>query len=392
MPIKPTIKPILSTAWRECGILARNQIYLFCMVVFPIFVTIFFTSLMQEGQPTDMPVGIVDLDNTPTTRTLVRKLDAFQNTKVAGYYNSVSEARTAIQRNEIYAFLYIPEGTTSKLTSMRQPKISFYYSSTSLTAGALLFKDLKTISTLGSAGAMSSVLTAKGLTQEQVMSVLQPIVVDTHTINNPAINYDIYLSTMLVPGCLMLFIFLITPYSIGTELKFGTSKEWLSTANGNIFIALAGKMLPQFLIYLAIMYAHLFYVFSILGFPHPGGTGSILLLGLLAVAASQGFGVFVFGIVPSLRMSVSVCTLWAVLSFSLAGTAFPISAMSPFLTAAAQLFPLRHYYMIYQLNVFNGYSPAYSWLHITALVAFAAMPLLVTGRIKKAMLEYEYLP
>ena len=132
------------TVRRECGILLKNPMYMFCMVVFPIFATIFFTSLMQEGQPTDMPVGIVDLDRTSTTRTLTRKLDAFQNTKVAHYYRSVSEARLAMQRNEIYAFLYIPEGTTSELLAMRQPKISFYYSSTSLTAGALLFKDLKT--------------------------------------------------------------------------------------------------------------------------------------------------------------------------------------------------------------------------------------------------------
>lgn len=362
------------------------------MVIFPVLVTLFFTSLMQQGQPTDMPVGIVDLDNTPTTRTLVRKLDAFQSSKVAGYYKSVSEARTAMQRNDIYAFLYIPEGTTSELLSMRQPKISFYYSSTSLTAGALLFKDLKTISTLGAAGAASSILTAKGMTEEQVSGFLQPIAVDTHTLNNPSASYNIYLSTMLVPGSLMLFIFLVTPYSLGTELKFGTSKKWLDAAGGNIFTALAGKMLPQLAVSLAMMYGYFYYIFGILGFPCIGGTAPVLLLGLLSVLASQGFGLFVFGIIPSLRMSVSVCTLWAVLSFSLVGTAFPLSAMSPFLIGVAQLFPLRHYYMVYQLCVFNGYPLAYSWLHITALVAFAALPLLVAGRIKKAMLEYKYMP
>lgn len=207
--------------------------YLFCMLIFPVIVTIFFTSLMSNGQPTDMPVGVVDLDNTSTTRSIIRKLDAFQTTKIVKRYTNVSEARNAIQRNEIYAFLYIPEGTTSELLSMRQPKISFYYSSTSLTAGALLYRDLKTISTLGSAGAASSVLQAKGLTESQIMSFLQPIVIDLHTVNNPAVNYSIYLNTMIIPGCLMLFIFLITVYSIGTEQKFGTSKEWMETA-GNL--------------------------------------------------------------------------------------------------------------------------------------------------------------
>ena len=114
------------------------------MVVFPIAVIVFFTTVLGEGQPTDMPVGIVDLDNTTTTRALIRQLDGFQTSKVVGYYNSMQEARQAIQRNKIYAYLYIPEGTTRELLASRRPKISFYYSYTSLTSGSLLYRDLKT--------------------------------------------------------------------------------------------------------------------------------------------------------------------------------------------------------------------------------------------------------
>lgn len=387
-----SIRNIVSVACRECGILKKNPMYLFCMLVFPVIVTIFFTSLMSNGQPTDMPVGVVDLDNTSTTRTLIRKLDAFQTTKVVKRYNNVNDARNAIQRNEIYAFLYIPHGTTDDLMSMRQPKISFYYSSVSLTAGALLYRDLKTISMLGSAGAASSVLSAKGLTESQIMSFLQPIATDLHTINNPAVNYSIYLNTMIIPGCLMLFIFLMTAYSLGTEQKFGTSKEWMDKAGNNIFVALAGKLLPQTIVFLIIFYGYMAYVFGILQFPHPGGTPAILLLGLLSVLSAQGFGIFVYGLTPSLRMSMSVCSLWAVLSFSMSGTAFPLSAMSPALETIAQLFPLRHYYMIYQLNIFNGYPLAYSWINLTAMVCFIMLPVLVLTRIKKAALEYVYLP
>ena len=370
----------------------KNWMYLFCMVVFPIIVTVFFTSLMADGQPTDMPVGVVDLDDTPTTRKLVRQLDAFQSTEVVGRYASVAEARRAIQRNEIYAFLYIPRGTTSDLLAMRQPKISFYYSSASYTAGALLYRDLKTISMLGSAGVGASLLGAKGLSEEQVMSVLQPVVEALHTVNNPMINYSVYLNTMLVPGCLMLFIFLVTAYSLGTELKFVSAREWLSASGDNIAVALLGMMLPQTLTWLAIFYGYMFYVFGVLHFPHPGGTGYILLLGLLAVLSSQGFGIFVFGLVPSLRMSMSICCLWAVLSYSLSGTAFPLSAMDAEIKAIAQLFPLRHYYMVYQLNIFNGYSVGYSAFYIGALTLFSALPLLVAGRIKKNVLVYRYLP
>ena len=159
---------LLSIARRETRILYKNRIYGFCMVVFPLLVMVFFTSLMDEGQPQEMPVGVVDLDQTSTTRALTRRLDAFQNTRVVAHYSSMAEARKAIQKNQIYAFLYLPKGTTDKLLASRQPKISFYYSMTSLTGGSLLMKDLKVVSTLGSAGVGQATMRARGYTDQQI--------------------------------------------------------------------------------------------------------------------------------------------------------------------------------------------------------------------------------
>ncbi len=387
-----TIQRILRIAAREIGILRRNHIYFFSMVVFPIMVTLFFTSLMNDGQPLEMPVGVVDLDNTSTSRSLIRKLDAFQTSRVVAHYANINEARNAIQRNKIYAFLYIPKGTTSGLLSARQPKISFYYSMTSVTAGSLLYRDLKTIATLGSAGVGSATMTAKGFTEKQIKTFLQPIAIELHTINNPWINYNVFLSNMLIPGCLMLFIFLITAYSIGTELKFKGATEWLGLADNNIHVAILGKLLPQTLVFLIIIFAFYFYTFDILGFPHQGGTLSIVLLGLLTVFSAQAFGVFAFGLMPSLRMSMSICSLWAVLSFTTSGAAFPLFAMDSPIEAIAQLFPMRHYYMIYQICVFNGYPFTDAWFNIMALIIFMCLPVFTVKNIKKAMLEYVYIP
>lgn len=228
--------------------------YVLCMLVFPLMVTFLFTSLMDEGQPENMPVGIVDQDNTTFTRKLTHSLDAFQTTRIVARYASFEEARQAMQHGDIYAFLYFPEGTTDALLSSRRPTISFYYTYTSLTAGALLFRDLKTISTLGSAAIGQATLRAKGLTPEQIATFLQPIKVDLHTVSNPWVNYNTYLSTMLIPGCLLLFVFLITAYALGQELKMQTSKELMKMANNNIFVALFGKMLPHMVINLAVFY------------------------------------------------------------------------------------------------------------------------------------------
>lgn len=370
----------------------RNPIYGFCTVVFPIVIIAFFTTLMNGGEPVEMPVGVVDQDNTHVTRAMIRQLDAFQTTHVVGHYANMNDAREAVQRNQIYAFLLIPKGTTDKLLSNHQPKISFYYSNVTLVAGSLLFRDLKTVASLGSAAVGSAKLSALGKTGDEIRTFLQPIAIDLHMVGNPWSNYNVYLSTAMVPGVLMIFVFLLTPYSIGTELKFHRSRQWMKLAGGNIHVAIAGKTLPLTIIFTLMMWCFEFYIFYGLQFPHPGGLAPILLLGFLSVIACQGFGIFAFGLMPSLRMSMSICSLWSVVSFSACGATFPVFAMDSMIQSMAQLFPLRHYYMIYQMCIFNGYPLTYAWFNIMALLLFACLPAFTIRHIKTAMLKYVYIP
>ena len=385
-------KRLFDVMMREIQIIHRNRIYGMCMVFFPLLTVVFFTTLLDEGLPQSLPVAVVDLDNTSTTRSLAHRLDGFQMTDVVAHYPSVAEARNAMQRNEIYGFLYIPKGTTDDLLANRQPKISFYYSNTSLSAGSMVMKDLKTISTLGSAAVGQAMLKARGATDAQIQTALQPITVDLHQISNPWSSYNSYLTTMMVPGLFMLFITLISAYSLGNELKFNTSKEWVKMADGNMLVALIGKFLPQLLVYLAVVFFYEWYVFLHLGFPHNGSALMLVLLALMQVLAAQGFGIFVFGLMPSLRMSMSVCSLWSVLSLSMCGAAFPLTAMDAPLQSLSWLFPLRHYFMLYQICVFNGYPLLEAWFHFVALAAFMMLPWLVVKKIKNAMLYYVYIP
>ena len=386
------LKNIWQIAGRERKILMKNPIYGFSMVIFPILAMVFFTTLMDDGLPTEMPVGLVDLDNTSTTRALTRRLDAFQSSNVVAHYPSVAEARQAMQQNEIYAFLYIPKGTTDNLLASRRPKISYYYNMGYIMAGSLLMRDLKTISTLGSAAVGQATMRAKGYTPNQIQAFLQPIRIDLHQIANPWTNYNMYLSPVFVPGVMMLFMFLITAYSLGMELKFNRGKELLAKSDGNILVALLGKFLPQGLLFLVLIFFYEFYLYNVLHFTHVGGWGYIVLLAVLEVFSSIGFGIFAFGLVPSLRMSMSVCSLWAVLSFSLAGSAFPMMGMDAPLQSLTWLFPLRHYYMLYQITVFNGYPLIDAWFHLVALIGFTLLPWFVIYKIKNALLTYVYIP
>ena len=386
------LRQILDIALRELNILRKNRIYGFCMIVFPVMLVLFFTTMLDDGIPQDLPIGVVDQDNSATSRGLVRNLDAMQNSRVVYRFANVTEARNAMQEGKVYAYLYIPDGTAAKLMAGRQPKISYYYTMTCMTAGSMASKDLKTIGMLGSMAVGKATLSAKGATDGQIKAALQPVTIDAHMIANPEGSYNYSLTTVFVPGILMLFMALLSSYSLGMEMKFDTGKEWLARADGNIVVAIIGKYIVHALVFLLVIFAFLYYIFDVLHFPRLGDTWSIVRLTLLQVAASLGFGIFTFGIMPSLRMSMSISSLWSVLGLSMCGSAFPILGMDPPLQSMSWLFPLRHYWMIYQATVLNGFPVIDVWFHLVALVGFTLLPWFVLRKVKNAMLNYVYIP
>ena len=105
-------------------------------------------------------------------------------------------------------------------------------------------------------------LYAKGATEDQAMAFLQPIVIDSHVLNNPWLNYSVYLSNTIIPGILMLLIFMTTVYTIGSEMKTNTQKEWMSMADNSITVALTGKLLPQTVVFF-VMATSIMFIYTV---------------------------------------------------------------------------------------------------------------------------------
>jgi len=386
------MKAILHIARRELRRMATRPLYWFGMVLAPLFCYVFFTSLMSDGLPSGMPIGLVDNDRTSTSRNLARNLDAFQQTDIVRQYANVTEARRALQRSEIYGFYYIPDGTTRKAQRQEMPTVSFYTNYSYLVAGALIYRDMRTMSELASGAASRTVLYAKGATERQAMAYLQPVVIDTHPVGNPWINYSVYLSNTILPGMLSLFIFMVTVYSIGIEIKERTARRWLRMGGMSMPKALLGKLLPQTAVFLLMGAICVGYLYGYLHYPCHGGIPAMLAAMALLVLASQGMGVLMISTLPTLRLGLSFASLWGVISFSISGMSFPVMAMHPMLRGMSLLFPLRHYFLLYVNCALDGYPLLNAWPYAAGLAAFALLPLILLRRLKNVLLTFEYIP
>ncbi len=392
MEQQSNIKALGNLIAREYQRIFSRPLYLFGIVAVPLFCLFFFTSLMSEGLPTNLPTGVVDNDNSRISQSILRKLDALEETEIIGNYKSITKAREAVQRGEIYGFYYIPRDFSKDVQAQRQPKVSFYTNNAYLVAGSLLFKDMKKMSELASAGTTQKILLAKGTPDEKIMATLRPIVVEGHALKNPWLNYSVYLNNVLLPGILSLMIFLMTVYAIGVEIKDNTAREWLAMGNQSIIISLVGKLFLQTLLFQLVGAIYCIYLYEFLGFPLNNGILPIMLAMLCLIIASQAFGIFFISLMPTLRMGLSLASLWGMVSFSISGFSFPSMGMLYFVQGLSYLFPLRHYYLIYASQALNGYPVAYAFKYYVFLLLFIALPFITAKRLKRALIYFEYIP
>ncbi|RXI22678.1 MAG: hypothetical protein C7K11_09975 [Candidatus Amulumruptor caecigallinarius] len=348
---------------------------------------------MSEGLPLRAPVAVVDLDDSSLSRRVVRNLSSSELVDVAFRASSYAEALELVKSGKAYGFFIIPRDFMADAVGGRAAELSFYSDLTFFIPGTLTYKGFMATAVTASGGLVKTTLTASGLLDDRAAGVmLQPMVVQTHLLHNPWTNYSYYLSNSFIPGMFALVIFLITAFSVTTDIKQGTSPRWLAASGGNIYIATFGTLAPQTLVFTLLGFAvqALFYRFC--GFPLHCPPLHMLSAWFLMVVASQAFALFVSGILVNMRLSLSVLSLLGILAFSVTGFSFPVEQMYPYIGVFSYLYPVRWYFLIYIDQALNGLPLYYSRFYYVILILFTLLPLASLWKLRRHCLRPVYLP
>ena len=370
---------ILSVARRELRIIRNRPLYFMGSVGVIAFCAVFFLTFLNQGLPDNIPIGIVDEDQSSTSRNFCLQLDATQLGKVVRY-DSFSAAREDMTSGKIAAVCVIPEGMNENIQAFKQPKITFYVNGLYFVSGALAWKDLLTMVNLTNGAVQREILRAKGFNDSQIMGMIRPIDIDTHQIGNVTTNYNYYLTGILLPGILEMIVILVLIYSLGAELKFGTSRHLMDTSGHSIVTALMGKLLVWTVVFSAIGFVIIMLLYHWLHFPISGSIFNMFLAMFLLVIASESAGIFILEMLPVPRLALSVGALYSVLGLSLSGFTLPLEAMPPYIQGLAVMFPLRHYYLFHVQEVIFG----------AGFAGFLFVPLVGLSRLKNAYIHQNF--
>ena len=380
---------IIAVARRELRIIRQRPIYLLGSVGVIAFCAIFFLTFMKDGLPSDVPIGLVDYDYSSTSRNFCQQLDATQLGKVV-HYDSFAAAREDMNRGKIAAVCVVPVGMNDDIQANRQPKITFYVNGLYFVSGALAWKDLLQMVNLTNGAVQRQAFRARGYNDSQIMGMIRPVDVDVHQIGNVGTNYNYYLSSVLLPGELEMIVIIVLIYSLGAELKYGTSRHLLQTSGNSIVTALAGKLLVWTLTFSAIGLILILLLFHRLHFPLAGSIWNMFLGIFLMIFASEAIAIFILEMLPVPRLALSIGALYSVLGFSLSGFTLPIEAMPPYIQGLAAAFPLRHYYLFYVQEAIFGAGFAGWWKQVIYLLIFILLPLIGLVRLKKAYIHQNF--
>ena len=341
--------PATSVLRRELERIVCDPVYLFMWIIAPLIGFSLVIMVFSASVPRQLPVAVVDLDHTPLSRKITRTIGASPAAKPDSRYTSTEEARLAMISGETDAVVVIPKGTERSIMRGEAANIAVYLNNVYLIKGGLLKSGIqKALATL-SAGIRLQMHMTRGEPVEQAKAGIQAVQLNPVLLFNPYTSYEYYLTLLILPVMLTVFILFGTIYALGTELQYGTGPEWLKASGNRMSLAMTGKLLPHFTVYVAIAMVMNLLFFRFLGLPLRGRYLLIVVSEVMMILSYQFMAVFIVTLTRNLRLALSLASAYTMLAITFAGLTFPSFGMPAIARVFGKIFPFT-----YWLNLFIG--------------------------------------
>lgn len=380
----------MSVSLRELRRMTSRRIYLGAAVVLPLFLLFFMSTIFGDGQMRHLPIGIVDGDNTATSRSIVKDIAAVPTFEVAKHYTDDAEARAAVQRKEIYGYLSIPPRFEEAMMRGTGATLSYYYHYALLAVGGEVMSAFETALIPVRMAPIVVEAVTLGAGEGNIETFLLPMTSDDHALYNPSLDYAVYLAVPIFYIMFQILVLLVTLYAVGSERKGETAVSWLVAADGNILRAVVGKLLPYTFIFIceALLAGVVFFHWEHI--PMAGSIPLFTLATVLFIVATQAVAVILYTLFPVFSLVISVVSMVGSLGATLSGLTFPLSAMSPLVQWVARLFPVRHFTEAMQCIVYfdGGFSAC--WPQLAVLCVFPLVMVALLPRLRKILQTHPY--
>src|SRR3984893_710759 len=352
-------------ARREWRWLLHDRVALILIFGVPLFAFVVLSAAFSHPVIRGLGVAVVDADRSEVSRAFVEQVAASPNLDIAEHTGDLASAARAIRAGDAIAAMYIPANFERDLKAERRPQVVAFYNQQFLTAAGV-----------ASSGLSDSLSAATRNAAERAApkaSRIGSLVPETIALVNPGRNYAQFLLRALLPVVVHIVVALAAGYSVGSEVRRRSMRDWLQCAGGNPIVALAGKLAPLFAIFFFIMLSVPLILEGMFEISFKGNVPMIVAAGSLMVIAYLALGALLQLLVRDLPTGLGLTGLIVAPAFGFAGVGFPISGMNAFSQAWGAILPLRWYMAVLLGQAARGLPLPESARPFAALAGLAAL-------------------
>ena len=167
---------------------------------------------------TNIPIYVVDLDNSSVSRTIRTFLESSPDLHVLGAIDTPEKAEEAFFNGDAAAIVLIPDGLSQDVKRQEGGHVFAYIDGTSIIMARNADKAIQTVVKTTSVGVSMITLNKQGVPDFALMGALQPINFDVDRPFNAMTIYSDYLLPVLAFFCLNIFICIMTCAAFQEEL------------------------------------------------------------------------------------------------------------------------------------------------------------------------------
>ncbi|MDP4184246.1 MAG: ABC transporter permease [Bacteroidota bacterium] len=289
----------------------------------------------------DIPVAVVDMDKTASSRLLARMADATEQINVKDKPSSLQEAKDLFYKGEVNGVLLIPKDFEKDLYHGHQTAVSVYCDASYF----LLYKQVLTAGVMSSsyfsAGVEMKKLMGQKKSYEQALSARDPLAFKAYYLYNPSSAYG----SFVMPG--MILVILQQTLLIGIGMLGGTTREKKrykfmvpsSSKSQKVMPLVLGHSLAYILIYLFNTVFGLLWVYDWFSFPDKSGFFKILFLMIPFIMAVTFLGMTMSVLFKRREHSLMFMVFLSPAILFVSGLSWPSSAIPPLIHHLSYVFP-----------------------------------------------------
>lgn len=350
----------------------KDKFLLFMCFIMPLFTASFVYMTLSESIVRNIPVGIIDFDNSQTSRNIAFNIESSSTLTIQSHYKSVLDAKEAISKKEIYAAIILPKDLESNAKKGIPTNLPIYYNAELVFVGKNIQSALTQIFANENVRLKFSKNIAKNTNTTLAMGKSVDIMPKIIALYNPNSDFAAFLLPALIPCLWQLFIILCmisfmayderdVGYIINKQNKiraFYTHLTIKVSLNTLIFFAWWG------------IFMFSFYKFGFIDGINSHNVATIALCALVTILAYSSIGIFLYALIRSHTRAISIAAVYAAPSLAFVGITYPINNMEAFATFWSKILPITKYLEVYMQQANYGLEPNFSMRFIAYNLIF----------------------